>query len=219
MSNTLRYLQSIDDVLRGRSAVGLWGSPAALLVVCGLLYGGIMGSYGIEHEFRFRQICYSAIKTPLLLLATFALSLPSFFVLNTLAGLRADFGEVIKAIIASQAVVTIVLAALGPLTALWYVSSAGYSAAILFNACMFAIASLAGQGRLRQNYQVLIARNGRHRVLLWFWLALYVFVGIQMGWTLRPFIGDPLSPVQFFRVSEMENAYVVVFRMLMRARW
>jgi hypothetical protein len=215
----LRSLQSIDDVLRGRSAIGLWGSPGVLLVVCGLCYGGIMGSYGIEHELRFRQICYSAIKTPLLLLATFALSLPSFFVLNTLAGLRADFGDVVKALIASQAVVTIVLAALCPFTALWYVSNSGYSAAILFNACMFAIASFAGQGRLRQNYRVLIARNGRHRVLFWFWLTDYVFVGIQMGWTLRPFIGDPHSPVQFFRDSEMESAYVVVFRMVTRGRW
>ena len=25
------------------------------------------------------------------------------------------------------------------------------------------------------------------------WLVIYVFVGIQMGWVLRPFIGDPAA--------------------------
>jgi hypothetical protein len=30
---------------------------------------------------------------------------------------------------------------------------------------------------------------------------------------LRPFIGDPTSPVQFFRQEAWSNAYVVVFKL------
>jgi hypothetical protein len=29
------------------------------------------------------------------------------------------------------------------------------------------------------------------RLTLLFWICLYAFVGSQMAWTLRPFIGDP----------------------------
>ena len=35
--------------------------------------------------------------------------------------------------------------------------------------------------------------------LLGWWVALYIFVGIQMGWILRPFIGSPELPFILFR--------------------
>jgi hypothetical protein len=31
------------------------------------------------------------------------------------------------------------------------------------------------------------------------WMILFALVGSQMGWVLRPFIGDPNTPVTFFR--------------------
>ena len=39
---------------------------------------------------------------------------------------------------------------------------------------------------------------------------MYAFIGIQMGWVLRPFIGDPELPVRLFRPSAWGNAYVEV---------
>src|SRR5262249_1283213 len=152
--------------------------------LCGLVYGAAMGAYGG----RPWQMAFSAAKVPLLLGATLVLSLPSYFVLNTLLGLRGDFAEALRAIVASQAAVTIVLVALAPLTVLWYASSADYQLAILFNALMFAVASLAAQVVLARAYRPLIARTPRHRWMLRAWIVLYAFVGTQMGWTLRPFI-------------------------------
>jgi hypothetical protein len=37
------------------------------------------------------------------------------------------------------------------------------------------------------------------RTLLYVWLALFGFVGTQLGWTLRPFFGSPDEPFQVFR--------------------
>ncbi len=199
-------LRRADDVLRGRPSTRSW----PLILLCGLAYGGVMGSFGG----RALQAAYSAVKVPLLLLATLLLSLPSYFVLNTLLGVRSDFAEALRAIVASQAAVTIILLALAPLTALWYASSADYRAAILFNAAMFAVASLAAQIVLGRAYRPLIVRDPRHRWLLRAWAVIYAFVGIQMGWTLRPFIGSPSQPVRFFRGGAWENAYVFVARMI-----
>jgi hypothetical protein len=199
-------LHRADSVLRGRSETYPW----SFLVLCGLFYGGVMGAYGA----RGLQVAYSALKVPLLLLATLVLSLPSYFVANTLMGLRSDFAAALRAIVASQAALTIVLASLAPLTVLWYASSAHYEAAILFNAAMFAVASLSSQVVLARAYRPLIAVNPRHRPLLRVWIFIYALVGIQMGWTLRPFIGSPSSPVTFFRGGDFENAYVIVARMI-----
>ena len=50
--------------------------------------------------------------------------------------------------------------------------------------------------------------------MLMIWVGLYAFVGMQMGWMLRPFIGDPGLPVAFFRQEPFSNAYVVIARLI-----
>jgi len=218
------FFQAIDDFLRGR---GIFATDApllgrlrwllVLLVTCGLFYGAVMGTYSGLKPGRFGQLLYSGVKVPLLLLATFGLCLPSFFVINTIAGLRDDFGQVLRALVATQSCVTVVLAALAPITAFLYVSCADYGLAILFNMVMFGVASGAAQIVVRRYYRPLVCREPRHRHLLWAWFFLYAFVGIQMGWVLRPFIGDPEAPVAFLRAGAWGNAYVVVGRLILRA--
>jgi hypothetical protein len=151
---------------------------------------------------------YSGLKVPLLLLATFALSLPSFFVLNTLFGLRQDFARALRALASTQAALTIILASVAPMTALWYLTCRDYQIAILFNAAMFAVASFAAQVVLRRLYRPLIQRNRRHLNMVRLWLLVYAFVGIQMGWSLRPFIGDPSQRTTFVRSGAMTNSYI-----------
>jgi hypothetical protein len=214
--------QSFHEVLRGETAAR---APAArttlprllaFVVGFGLFYGAVMGSFGAAGD-RLLQPIYSASKVPMLLLVTFALSLPSFWVLNALLGLAGDFAEVLRALIATQAVLTIVLASLAPLTVLWYASVTNYHAAILFNAAMFGVASFAAQWSLRRLYRRLIARNPLHRTMLRGWLIIYAFVGIQLGYVLRPFIGDPSQPVAFFRTDSWGNAYVFILDTLWKA--
>lgn len=194
-----------------RPGVGLW---VGLTLLCGIAYGAAMGSFGGVLGDRHWQVVISALKVPLLLFATFAISLPSFFVLNTLLGVRSDFPAVMRALAGSQAGLTIVLAAFAPYTLLWYASSANYAWAQIFNGAMFAVATFAAQMMIRAWYRPLIARDPRHRWLLRIWLIIYMFVGIQMAWTLRPFIGAPGSPVQFFREEGWGNAYVNIGRMV-----
>jgi hypothetical protein len=217
------FLQRADTLLRagpGAIPAGRVGHAllhlGVLVVVFGMLYGAVMGAFtGLEAGHR-TQLLYSALKVPLLLLVAFLLALPSFFVLNTLAGLRDDFGDALRALVATQAGLTVILASLSPLTALWYLSSTNYPSAVLFNAVMFAIASFAAQILLRRFYAPLIARSEKHRWLLRAWLLLYAFVGIQLGWLLRPFIGSPDAPAQFFRDKMWGNAYVEVAQLVGR---
>ena len=149
----------------------------------------------------------SALKVPLLLSATTALSVPSLFVLHSLLGLRDDFGRALRSLMAAQAALTVTLAGLSPLTILWYASVADYRSAILFNALIFAAATFGAQLLLRRLYRPLIARDPRHRHLLRAWLVVFAFVGIQMGWILRPFIGSPDRPVELLRDDTWGNAY------------
>lgn len=218
----IRFLYIVNQCLRTEgvfavdaSLAGRLRSVLAILISCGMFYGMVMGAYSGLALGRFHQMLYSAVKVPLLLLATFALCLPSFFVINTLAGLRDDFARVVHALLTAQACVTALLAGLAPITAFLYLSCTTYQGAILINAVMFAIASLSTQVVLRRYYQPLIRHAPRHQHLLVAWIVLYGFVGIQMGWVLRPFIGSPNTAVAFFRSDAWGNAYIVVLQLLM----
>ncbi|MAT15471.1 MAG: hypothetical protein CMJ46_09405 [Planctomyces sp.] len=212
------YLQQADHLLRprGQALPSLRVLPL-LVIVLGGGYGAVMGTYGGLSADRLWQVVYSGTKVPLLLLATFSISLPSFFVVNTLAGLRNDFGKVLSALLATQAGLTVILFSLAPYTILWYLSFDDYGRAILFNGLMFAVASISAQFILLKFYRPLIRQNPLHRLMLVLWLLIYSFVGIQMGWVLRPFIGSPDEPVEFFRENSWGNAYEMVFGIIQRS--
>ena len=185
-----------------------------LVILATALYGGVMGSFGGIGPSNWLQILYSATKVPLLLGVSFVLTVPSFFMLNTLVGLRGDFRRAMAAVTTAQAGVAITLASLCPFVALFNASSRDYPWAILFNALIFAIATFTGQALLRRFYRPLIASNSRHRSLLRVWVVVYALVAIQMAWVLRPFIGGHGEATTFFRPGAWGNAYVVVWDLI-----
>jgi len=173
-----------------------------ILVIAGSWYGAVMGTYSGIGPAHWRQIFYSAVKVPLLLSATFYLSL------------RPDFSRALGAVIGAQAVLTIILASLSLFAEFFYVSGCNYEDAILLNAAMFGIASFGGQFALWRSYRPLIAKNTRHRWTLKAWLTIYIFVGIQMGWTLRPFVGSPGMPTRFIRSEAISNGYISIVHII-----
>jgi hypothetical protein len=207
--------ESLDWVLRGGHVRLLPGLLA--MAIGGAIYGSVMGAFGGFASDRLVQILFVAIKVPMLLLVTTALALPSFFVINVLCGLRNDFSEALRAVMTTQTSVGIILASLAPFTVVWYLSTKDYHEATAFNALMFAMASIAAQWVLRQRYAPLVARNRTHLWMIRVWIIVYGFVGIQMGWVLRPFIGQPGVPVTFLRDKLGGNAYVVVAETLWQA--
>ena len=104
------WFRTVDAVLRRRryglhSAMDLSGADGEILtgrqvtwlvIVCGVFYGAGMGAYAYIVGQRtlweqLPQMFYSSIKVPLLIGVTMMVALPSFFILNTLLGLRDDF--------------------------------------------------------------------------------------------------------------------------------
>jgi hypothetical protein len=205
-------LQQVDDMLRARgpSAPGATAATPGWLPVlsvgAALLYGAVMGAYSL----RPLQMAYSSVKVPMLLAVSGLICLPSMFVVNTVLGLRQDLGAVLRGLVLAQGTVCMSLAALAPLTVVAYLSLGEYGEAVLWNGVVFLAAALAGQVTLGRHYRPLIAANPKHRIARDAWLGLYVFVAIQMGWVLRPFVGDPNQPTGFFREGAWSNAYVEV---------
>lgn len=217
----MNLLVTADLLLRGRGRFDPRGySPPAWWVLPALIclftpvYGAVMGAYSIETAQRLWQILYSAVKVPILLGVTTLICLPGFVVLSTVMGLADDLRKSLSAILAGQAAMAVTLAALAPLTGVFYLSFGAYDLIQAFNGAMFLLATLAAQVVIRRTYRPLIAANRRHRTMVIAWGVLYVFVGIQMAWTLRPFIGRPGARTTFFRDEPFTNAYIVIARIV-----
>jgi hypothetical protein len=189
-----------------------WSEIATVVVVAGALHGAAIGSFGLRAE----QSWYSALKLPLLIAGSTALCVPSFYALNTVIGLREDFGAALRGVLCTQATVAAVLASLAPVVLVEYLSSASYRAAMLANGLAFLVASACGQAALARHYRPLVARNRRHALARAAWLVLYWFVTIQLAWVLRPFVGAPGLEPQFLRPEAWSNAYVALARAFLR---
>lgn len=210
----LPLIHKADALLRPGEAITLrLRELIAIICFFGMIYGSMMGTFSVSPQ-RWQQPLYSAIKVPALLLITGALSLPSFFVFHTLLGLRNDFRKALAALLTAQAGLTIVLASLAPVTLVYYSAASSYPLAVLWNGGMFALATASGQFILRRQYRPLINANPRHRWMLIVWMMTYIFVGMQMGWVLRPFVGSPDIAPAFFRENAWTNAYVHIWRLL-----
>ena len=211
-------LAEIDDLLRGQGRFGdrsgsiPWRPLVAVGLAGGLLYGAVMGSYGLQP----RQALYSALKVPLLVGVSTVTCLPNLYTVNAALGLGPDFPLVMRAILMAQGTVAVVLAGLAPITAFFYFGIADYGAAVAINGLIFLVSALAGQVTLSRGYRSLVAANPRHRIGRAAWLTLYLFVGIQAAWLLRPFVGDPALSTRFFRSEAWGNAYVEVATLLWR---
>jgi hypothetical protein len=97
------------------------------------------------------------------------------------------------------------------------VSGPVYNFIKLSHVAIIAFAGVTGNARLFQ----LLAQLGGNRTVAWrvlfAWLAVNLFLGSQLSWLLRPFIGSPSLPVEFFRTSALHgNFYENVFHSLLQ---
>ncbi len=189
--------------------VPVWARLLLVVGVSGAVYGGAMGAYhGLGPT-----VFLSALKVPLLIVASTLLALPALFVVNTVCGLRDDFGAVLRGVLAAQATVALTLHAFAPLLLFVYAATRSYPLAKAANGLAFLLASLAGQLTLRAHYAPLLELDARHRAGRLLWWFLYALVTIQMAWVLRPFIGAPDLPIELFREEAWGNAYVELLKL------
>jgi hypothetical protein len=205
---------ALEELLRGRGRFAVerravpWGAVALLGLPASFAYGCAMGTFAE----RPLQAVYSGLKVPLLLMLATLVCLPNFYAVNAVLGLRDDFGAAVRGVLAAGATVAVTLASLIPFVLFLYASTGDYRTAVVGNGVLFLTATLAGQWTLTRHYRPLVARDRRHRIARASWIALYSFVAVQLAWVLRPFVGTPDMPTQFFREEAWSNAYEVVAR-------
>ena len=186
------------------------------ILILGALAGAAIGARTLTSPGGGVQALMAGAKLPLLLLAAAALCLGPCLVVQTCLGLAQTRRQMLSAFVAAQVAFAASLASLAPLIALAYASGASYHAAHALAALAFALATVGAQTVLLRHARPLIRRARRHAVMVILWSVLYPFVGIQVGWMCRPFIGHPDARPTFLRDDAFSNAYVATWKLAQR---
>jgi len=213
---------AIATLLRGETATisawsESWNTPRFLLhlavIVLGAgLYGAAMGWWRDP-----QQALYVAIKFPLIILLTTLGNALINGMFAPLLGLNIPFRQSFGAIVMSFTIASAILGAFSPLIAFMVWSapaisqqvSAGATHGIikLTHVAVIAFAGVTGNVRL---FQLLVRLGGSRAVgfrVLFAWLAGNLFLGSQLSWILRPFIGLPTLPVEFVRPDALHGNF------------
>lgn len=190
-------------------------------LVMAALYGGVMGAtnllQGSEMAFsgKVMMILAVAIKVPLLFMLSLLIVLPPVYVSNTFMGARLPFRVMQAQMLAAMSTTTIVLASMATVAFFFSLTSETYDFIKLLHVLFFAYAGLVGLVSL--NKAIDKASPEEHGEtpggLFFAWLVLYGFVGTQLAWVLRPFVGAPNMDFQIFR-PRTGNFYESVFESL-----
>jgi hypothetical protein len=183
------------------------------------LYGAAMGSWRAP-----RQALFVAVKFPLIILLTALGNATLNAMLAPLLGLNINFRQSFLSVLMSFTITSAILGSFSPLGAflVWnappmQLAASGrtgaYAAIMLTHVAVIAFAGVVGNLRLRQLLRELSGSAGIAQRVLLAWLAGNLFLGSQLSWILRPFIGSPTLPVEFLRPTAFHgNFYEAVWQ-------
>jgi hypothetical protein len=160
-------------------------------------FGLIAGAYSGP-----AQAVAAAVKLPFLFFATFVVCFPAFFIVQVLVGSRLRLLQVAVLVLGALALSSVLLAAFVPITAFFLISGANYYFQHLLNIAIAGVAGLFGMYALHEGLSVVCEKRGvyprKALTIMRVWALLFAFVGVQLAWSLRPFLGDRNQPFQVF---------------------
>jgi hypothetical protein len=218
ISRLLRGETEIIAEWSRRWAAGRFVLHLAVIILGAGLYGATMGWWRGP-----QQALFVAIKFPLIILMVTAGNALMNGLLAPLLGLNIRFYQSFSAIVMSFTVTAAILGAFSPVMAFLVWNAPGmtsripagstYNVILLAHVAVIALAGTTGNVRLLQLLLSLSAHRAAALRVLCAWLTGNLFLGSQLTWILRPFIGSPDLPVQFLRPDAFHgNFYEAVFR-------
>jgi hypothetical protein len=235
---TTHPLLVIERILRDRESIWtqianehklntLIGQMFVSTVISLGFYGAVMGM-----SKNVLQALSSAVKLPILFLLTLAICLPTLYLFNLVFGSRLTLRQSITMVLVAITVTSMLTLAFAPISIFFLISAPDYDFFKLLNVVILALSGIIGlsflvngMGRINalsntppEDAEGALATNDTREQpvnmkLLYVWIVLYGFVGTQLGWTLRPFFGDPGADFQIIRQIE-GNFYVNIVQAL-----
>jgi len=208
----LREFQSRDEFFEKltdeQGMLGKIGNQVVLLIVFSGIYGVVMGSYN-----GVLQAISSGVKVPLLFSLSLLVCFPAFFILQHVLGSKLDLRQMLTVILSGFVIIALIMAAFAPIVVFFLITGGNYAFLKLLHVAIFAVASLFGMKTILDGLTFCCEKRNVYPkigvVVFRFWILILAFVGMQLAWNLRPFIGSRGLPFEVVRQRE-GNFYLAV---------
>jgi hypothetical protein len=161
------------------------------------------------------QMAASALKLPVLYLLSTAVCFPVLYVVLVLMGARLAFGQTLALILLALGLNSVLLVSCAPIVVFFVLTGSNYHFVKLLHVAIFAFSGFWGMLSLWQGLQAMCEKTSlypRQAVrILQVWVLVFGFVGSQMAWSLRPFVGSPDLGFQLFRSEQAGNFYEAIW--------
>ena len=184
------------DCREDRDLPRLAANAIAVIAAGALLFGAAAGSWR-----GGPQTAYAAIKLAMVTIGTLALCVPAFYAIAAVFGRPWSLRSAVSIMLVAGARFSLVLIAATPVLWLTINLGASYDAAKLVAALAYALGGLAALGLLLRG---LGDGPGRVATVVTF-LGVFLVVGGQTAWILRPYLGSPDHGEVTFFTREREG--------------
>jgi hypothetical protein len=179
-----------------------------VLVLLSFCYGVIMGSYH-----GLLQSLATGVKIPLLLSLTLVICCPAFLVIQLILGSQLRLSQMIAIVLSGFVLTVSIMIAFAPILIFFQLTGGNYHFLILLHLLIWALSGFFGMKTIVDALKFSCEKKSIYPqtgvVVFRFWVVIFAFVGVQLAWNLRPFLGDRQRPFQLFREYE-GNFYTAV---------
>lgn len=198
-------LQNTDDFfskITGDEGIGRRiANQCFLLIIFSFIYGIVMGSYhGVT------QALVSGIKVSVLFGLVILICFPAFFIIQYILGSRLKLHQMISIILAGFVLTSAIMVSFAPIVIFFLLTGSNYYFLQLLHIAVFLLSGFFGMRTIIDALKYSCEKRNVYPQIgvsvFRFWIVIIAFVGIQLAWNLRPFLGDRGKPFELFREYE-----------------
>lgn len=171
------------------------------LLVFSFLYGASMGAYN-----SVLQAAVAGCKVAVLFTLVLIICFPAFFIIQYILGSRLRIGQMISIVLSGFVLTSAIMLSFVPVIVFFLLTGGNYYFLQLLHIAVFLLSGVFGMKTIIDALQYSCEKRSVYPhtgvVVFRFWVVIMVFVGIQLAWNLRPFMGDRGEPFMLFRQYE-----------------
>lgn len=218
LEKLLRQRESLfEELFAGKSTTGYIRMFLLAIISLSAFYGLTMGAgalaFGVERGIL--QMLTSAVKVPFLYLVSLAVCFPVLYIILVLMGARLSFTQTLALILLALTLNSVLLSSCAPIVWFFIFTGSNYHFIKLLHVAIFGFSGLWAMLALWQGLRAMCEKSNlypRQSIrILQIWVCVFGFVGTQMAWSLRPFVGSPDMEYQFFRPNQEGNFYEAIW--------
>jgi len=213
-SEALEVLQNREKFLKRLNESSYKGDimvvQLLLIFIFTFCYGLIMGSYnGIS------QALSTGLKLWFLFIITLIICFPSFYIVQLILGSKIKIKQLCIILLAGFVMTSVTMLAFAPIILFFQLSGDNYHFLQLLHVFVFGFSGIFGMKVVLEALKAIFeGKNIYPKIGLTvfkIWVVIFAFVGIQLSWNMRPFLGSKGMPFQLFRSETQGNFYGTVF--------